>query len=131
MAETEKENSTPANNNRRRLQKLNSPGMIWAGAIVLAVTLFFGIDLLVGALTHESTDDAFIAGHVVSIAPRVSGQVLGVYVTDNQFIHSNELMVVIDPRDYETTLAQKNAAQEAQDSNYKAAVAEYNLMGVK
>lgn len=119
------------NGNGARIAKLNSPLVIWPAAIVLALILFFLLDMLVGVLTHESTDDAFIAGHIVSIAPRVSGQVLGVYVTDNQFIRSNELLVAIDPRDYETTLAQKNAASEAQNANYQAAIAEYNLMTVK
>jgi membrane fusion protein (multidrug efflux system) len=121
--------SQPKSNSR--FAKLNSPLVIWSSAIALALILFFALHLLVGVLTHESTDDAFIAGHIVSIAPRISGQVQAVYILDNQFVRSNELLVAIDPADYETTLAQKNAAQEAQDSNYKAAIAEYNLMSVK
>ena len=82
-------------------------------------------------LTHESTDDAFIAGHIVSIAPRIAGQVSAVYVLDNQMVHSNDLLVEIDPADYATTLSQKQAAQHSAESNFKAAVAGYNLMGVK
>ena len=98
---------------------------------MLAVLLFFGLALLVDALTHESTDDAFIAGHIVSIAPRISGQVSAVYVLDNQMVRSNEPLVDIDPADYSTTLSQKQAAQHSSESNFKAAVAGYHLMEVK
>jgi membrane fusion protein (multidrug efflux system) len=118
-------------NNGETLQKFNSPIFIWLAAAVLATLLFFGLALLVDALTHESTDDAFIAGHIVSIAPRISGQVSAVYVLDNQLVRSNDLLVEIDPADYATTLSQKQAAQHSAESNFKAAVAGYNLMGVK
>jgi membrane fusion protein, multidrug efflux system len=119
------------NSNGARLQKLNSPFFIWPAAIALAVLLYFGLSLLNDALTHESTDDAFIAAHIVSIAPRIDGQVSAVHVLDNQLVHSNDLLVDIDPSDYATTLAQKQAAQNSSDSNFKAAVAGYKLMQVK
>jgi membrane fusion protein (multidrug efflux system) len=90
-----------------------------------------GLALLANTLTHESTDDAFIAGHIVSIAPRISGQVSAVHILDNQLVRSNEPLVDIDPSDYSTTLSQKQAAQHSAESNFKAAVAGYNLMGVK
>jgi membrane fusion protein, multidrug efflux system len=125
-------NPTPEKkNNGETLQKLNSPLFIWPAAIVLAVLLYLGLALLVNTLTHESTDDAFIAGHLVSIAPRISGQVAAVYVLDNQLVHSNDLLIEIDPADYTTTLSQKQAAQHSSESNFKAAIAGYNLMGVK
>jgi membrane fusion protein (multidrug efflux system) len=120
----------PALNDAQRT-KLTSPLVLWPAALVLAVLFFFALDYLNIAFTHESTDDAFIAGHIVSIAPRISGQVAAVHVLDNQMVRSNDVLVELDPADYATTLAQKNAAQSAQDSNYKAAVAGYGLMGVK
>ena len=113
------------------MRKLNSPLFIWPAAVVLAVLLYLGLALLVNSLTHESTDDAFIAGHLVSIAPRIAGQVAAVYVLDNQFVRSNDPLVEIDPADYTTTLSQKQAAQNSSDSNFKAAVAGYKLMQVK
>jgi membrane fusion protein, multidrug efflux system len=118
-------------NNGETRRKLSSPLFIWPTAIVLAILLYLGLVLLADTLTHESTDDAFIAGHIVSIAPRIAGQVSAVYVLDNQLVKSNDLLVEIDPADYETTLSQKQAAQHSAESNFKAAVAGYNLMGVK
>ena len=86
--------------NGRQLAKLNSPWFIWPATIVFAVLLYFGLDYLVAAFTRESTDDAFIAAHVVSVAPRISGQVAAVHVLDNQMVRSNDLLVEIDPADY-------------------------------
>jgi membrane fusion protein (multidrug efflux system) len=58
----------------------------------------------------ESTDDAFIDGGIVQISPRVPGQVLRVLVTDNQHVNKGDLLVELDPRDYETAVAQARAA---------------------
>jgi len=113
------------------LAKLNSPLFLWPAAIALAVLLFFGLGYLFDVLTHESTDDAFIAAHVVSIAPRISGQVAAVHVLDNEMVHSNELLVEIDPADYATTAAQKQSSADAQAANYKTVLAALDLMAVK
>jgi membrane fusion protein (multidrug efflux system) len=111
--------------------KSKSPFFWLSITIVIAVLAYLALSYFVDAMTHESTDDAFIAGHVVSIAPRVDGQVVAVHVLDNQLVHSNDLLVEIDPATYATTLAQKKAAGDSEESSYKAAVAAYELMGQK
>lgn len=108
-----------------------SPLVIGVGAVALAALLYFGLNYFAATLTSESTNDAFIAGHIVSIAPRISGQVSAVYVVDNEFVRSNQLLVELDPSDYEATLGQKAAARDSAQSNLKAAIAGYNLMKVK
>ena len=109
----------------------SSPLFVWPAALALAGLLFFGLDYFITALTHESTDDAFIAGHIVSIAPRISGQVAAVHILDNQLVHSNDLLLEIDPADYAMTVAQKTTAAESQNANYKTIVAAYELMQAK
>src|SRR5277367_4151552 len=133
MSENANPPTTPApkNGNGARLQKLNSPLVIWPAAIALAVILFFGLGYFFDALTHESTDDAFIAGHIVSIAPRIDGQVAAVHVLDNQMVRSNDLLIEIDPSDYAITVAQKQAAAASQDANFRTVVAAYELMRAK
>ena len=74
---------------------------LWAATVALGVLWYLGLSYLAGTLTHESTDDAFIDCHVVSIAPKVSGQVSVVHVTDNQLVRKGDLLVEIDARDYE------------------------------
>jgi len=106
-------------------------GLLWPATGALAVLLYFGIAYLVEVFTHESTDDAFIAGHVVSIAPRIAGQVAAVHVLDNQLVRSNELLVEIDPADYAMTVTQKKAAADAQQASYKTMYAGWQLMQAK
>jgi len=126
-------NPSPAapQGNGAKLAKLNSPWVTWPATAVLAVLLYFALSYLNGFLTHESTDDAFVEGHVVSIAPRIPGQVLAVHVLDNQLVRSNELLVEIDPADYAMTAAQKQSAADAQESSYKLALAGLELMRTK
>ena len=66
-------------------------------------------------LGYESTDDAFIAGHVVPISSRVAGHVAkeGVRVTDNEAVKEGELLVELDPRDFEAKLAAAEAGLQA------------------
>src|SRR5476651_525061 len=132
MSESPNQPAPPAiTGNDRRLAKLNSPLFIWPAAIVLAVLLFVGLDYFFAALTHESTDDAFIAGHIVSIAPRIDGQVAAVHVLDNQMVHSNDLLIEIDPSDYAITVAQKQSAADSSDANVKTVIAADELMRKK
>ena len=71
--------------------------------------------------SSESTDDAQIDGHIVPTAARVQGTVLRVHVQDNQEVKAGDLLVELDPRDYELACARaeaeladaKAAAQEA------------------
>jgi membrane fusion protein (multidrug efflux system) len=58
----------------------------------------------------ESTDNAFIESHVTTIAPQVPGRVAGLFVQDNQEVKQGDILVKIDPRDYEARLAQAQAA---------------------
>jgi membrane fusion protein, multidrug efflux system len=56
------------------------------------------------------TDDAYVAVHYAGIAPRISGQVSTVPVDDNQYVKTGQVLVTLDPRDYQTALASAEAA---------------------
>ncbi|SRR5581483_6851283 len=58
---------------------------------------------------YESTDDAFIEGRVAFISPRVPGQVTRLLVDDNQKVKAGDVLVELDPRDYQTRLDQARA----------------------
>lgn len=127
----EEKSAATSINNGVRLTKLNSPWILWPATGLLAALFFFGLDYLITALTHESTDDAFIAAHVVSIAPQVAGRVSAVPVLDNQMIHSNDLLAEIDPADYSTSVTQKQSSADAAAANYKSVLAALDLMNEK
>src|SRR4051794_2106877 len=87
----------------------NSPGkakrtraiIILSVAIVLLVVSAFALRYWLNARHYVSTDDAFIEGRTVEISPKVSGYVKKIYVTDNQEVREGDLLVEIDPVDYE------------------------------
>ena len=93
--------------------------MILGGTILLGGLLFLGLRYVARSLTHESTDDAFLDGDIISVAPKVSGQVSQVHVTSNQKVQANQLLVEIEPRDLAVQAEQKKAAMESSHANLK------------
>src|SRR5581483_9738506 len=96
-------------------------------AIVLLIGLTFGVRHFVYASAHETTDDAFIEGHVIQISPKVTGHIAKVYVTDNQHVKKGDLLAEIDSRDYEARLAQAKATQLAAQTKVEAAAINVNV----
>ena len=62
--------------------------------------------------SYESTDDAQIDGHIDPLSSRIDGTVVAVHVENNDRVKAGELLVEIDPRDYEVAVAQAKARLE-------------------
>jgi membrane fusion protein (multidrug efflux system) len=77
--------------------------------IVALVALFVGTQLFLHAMAYESTDDAFIEGHVVQISTKSAGYAQQVAVNDNQHVKAGDLLVQVDSRDYQAKLDQQRA----------------------
>lgn len=80
--------------------------------IVLALALVVGVIYWLESGNSESTDDAFIEAHVIPISPKVPGYVTALHITDNQAIKAGEVMLEIDPRDYQIVLDGATARYE-------------------
>jgi multidrug resistance efflux pump len=81
-----------------------------AAAIGLIAVSAWGIRYWVWARAHEETDDAYVVGHVHPISARVAGAVEAVLVDDNQHVDANQVLVRLDPRDYQVRVAEAQAA---------------------
>ncbi len=92
------------------------------GAIALTVA---GVRWWQYAGTHQETDDAYVTGHIHPVNSRVSGTVTQVLVDDNQRVAQGQLLVQLDPRDYEVALQQAEAALET--ARHQADVAQTNI----
>jgi membrane fusion protein (multidrug efflux system) len=77
--------------------------------MILLLLLVGGYFLLKYLHTYESTDDAQIDGHIHAVSPRISGHVSQVLVVDQQNVKAGDLLVAIDPRDYEVAVARAEA----------------------
>ena len=75
-----------------------------AFAAVLGIALYIYLSG-VGIVT---TDDAYTDGKPVGVAPDISGRIVKLNITDNQFVHKADLLLVIDPRPY---IAARDRAQ--------------------
>ncbi len=93
------------------------------GGLIGAALLGTGVVYLV-TRGQESTDDAQVEGRVMNVSPRVTGQVLHVKVQDNQVVEPGDVLVELDPADYQVKLnaaradlaAAKAAAEGAQST---------------
>lgn len=79
-------------------------------AVVLLAAGIYGWTRYQYARAHESTDDAQVEGDVYPILPRVAGPVLSVKVEDNQSVKKGDVLVTLDPADYQQRV---NAAEAA------------------
>jgi membrane fusion protein (multidrug efflux system) len=91
------------------------------GALALLGLVIVGGRYLLYAMAHESTDDAFIDVHFVPISPKVANYVAKVHVDDNQHVQKGDLLVELDPRDFEARLAQARANLAAAIAQHRAA----------
>lgn len=49
------------------------PGVIIGITAVVIIGIIYGATVVFHSLTHQSTDDAFVDTHVISVAPKVAG----------------------------------------------------------
>jgi membrane fusion protein (multidrug efflux system) len=59
--------------------------------------------------TYETTDDAEIDGHINAVSGRITGNVIDVLAEDEQLVKAGDVLVRIDPRDYEVAVAKAEA----------------------
>ena len=104
---------------------------ILAAAAALVVALAAGVYYFWFVLPYESTDNAFIEGNVIPMASQVPGRVAELLVKDNQAVKQGDVILKIDPRDYEASLAQARADLAAAHSRVEQAQAQVKASQAK
>jgi membrane fusion protein, multidrug efflux system len=86
--------------------------------------------------SHVSTDDAYVDGSVSLVSSRIPGTVARLYVMENWGVKAGDLLLTLDPRDYQVRVAQAEAqlarARQSVDELYaqlQAAESGVNLAG--
>ena len=95
-------------NRVRRLFRENPTRSMAVLVVVLAMLLGLGY-FIRSAYLYEDTDDAQIDGYVKPLSARITGHVLEVKVIEGQSVRAGDVLVVIDPKDYEVSVAQARA----------------------
>ena len=71
-----------------------------SGLLVLAAATYW----FISTAAYETTDDATVEAHVIQVSPKVSAHVKTVHFDDNYQVKRGELLVELDPRDYDVAL---------------------------
>ncbi len=79
------------------------------GVVVGAAILIGAVAFWLYSSTYESTDDAQVDGHLNGITARIDGEVIAIYAEENQSVQAGQLLVELDPRDYQVALEQAEA----------------------
>jgi membrane fusion protein, multidrug efflux system len=73
----------------------------------------------------ESTDDAYAGGNVTAVSPHVAGFVAQLLVADNQHVHTGQLLIRLDPRDFQAALDRAEAAARERQAALVGIAAKY------
>ena len=100
------------------------PWVLALAAALFVAALVWEIPRYLHSRAYESTDDAFIEGHVTQISPQVSAHVARVVVKDNQEVKRGDLLVELDARDFDVQRAQAAAKLAAARGRLQQAAAQ-------
>ena len=95
---------------------------------IIIFAVIVGYFIIINAAKYESTEDAYVETHTIQISPKVDGQVIEMYVTDNQKVKEGDLVAKIDDTDYKVKLAQATAAYESALYKQKGAKATFEAV---
>lgn len=108
---------------RRKKTKKVVKKRFWIPSLVILV---LGVLGWMYFSTFETTDDAFIEGHIIRVSPKVTGIIEKLYVDDNDHVKKGKLLLTIDDRDYKVRYEQAKAAYEMALYKQKSAVVDKN-----
>jgi len=123
------ERSTPAGNagpqtatsKPKRSRRLLLLGVLGGALLVGGVVWYF---LNAG---YETTDDATIEAHVIEVSPKVSAHVKAVHFDDNYQVKRGDLLIELDPRDFDVNLASAQANLASAKGKLAQAEAQQNV----
>ena len=107
----------PEARERRRRRRLIVAAI--GGALLLVAAICFGWYWFAELRWLESTDDAYTQADNTIISPRVAGYISELLVTDNQVVKAGQLLLRIDPRDYQAGVNQAEADVASAEANIR------------
>lgn len=117
----ENKNVTPEAETQEDIEKKEKKKKIIYTILGVAAVL---IGLYVFDMTrYETTDDAYVETTTVTVAPKVSGEIVEVYVKDNDYVKAGQPIARIDERDYQVAFDQAEAAYQRKILDQKNAKA--------
>src|SRR6266404_2511500 len=97
----------------------------WKIAVILLAVLLAAGYFIRNAFRYENTDDAQVDGHIMPLSARINGYVLEIPVIEGQLVRAGEVVVTIDPKDFE--IAMRGAQATLADALASAASSRFNV----
>ena len=116
------EKSEKTTTRKKKTKKVVKKRFLIPSLVILAVCLIGWMYFS----TFETTDDAFVEGHIIRVSPKVTGIIEKLYVDDNDHVQKGKLLLTIDDRDYKVRYEQAKAAYEMALYKQKSAVVDKN-----
>jgi membrane fusion protein (multidrug efflux system) len=92
-----------------KIQPHHRKGILIAVGVI---SVFFTAKYALFHFLHETTDNAYVTGHIHYIAPQVTGVVQKVAVENNDRVRAGDLLVQIDPEPFDAQFADAAAKNE-------------------
>lgn len=118
LPEVEREAAREPQRRVRRMRQFNRKLAIFGGLLVVIAA---GVFLWVSGWDRVSTDDAQVDGHIVPVSSKIYSNVVQVLVNDNQQVKKGQVLVRLDPRDYQAKADQSRAAVAVAESQAQGA----------
>ena len=118
----EKEAELVLQKRRRKHLKKYMKKRILIPAFIILFFVGLGTCMFINSLHYQSTDDAFIEGRMVSVSPKVAGQVTKLCVDDNDYVKEGQLLLEIDSRDYQNKVNELESALKEAKANKEVSI---------
>jgi membrane fusion protein, multidrug efflux system len=96
-----------------------------AGLMIFIMAIITGATYVYSQRWEESTDDAALNAHIVTISPKISGYIKTLNITDNQLVKAGDVLLEIDDTDY---LLRRDKAKAAYEAARAAAQASHDTL---
>ena len=87
-----------------------------AAGVVLAGVAAAGVAHMMAGMAYVATDDAYVEGRMHQVSSKVGGMVSDVLATDNQAVKKGDVLVRIDPADYDVRVREAEAVLAAEEA---------------
>jgi membrane fusion protein, multidrug efflux system len=116
-------NPTPEPNEPITETEIEKPQSRRRGILVavVVVIVLVAIGIWWRSTFSEDTDDAQVNGHLIQVSSRIAGQVLKVYVNENQLVKAGDTIAELDPKDFQVAVENAEAALASARANAVAA----------
>ena len=110
------------------MQGLKKLGLSLANLLLIAAVAWFAWDATREYFQNPWTRDGQVRGHVIQVAPRVSGMVTRIAVIDNQFVKAGDLLFELDREPFEIAIGQAEANLKRARISSRASQIEFELL---